>query len=300
MCAAAPEPLSLILDAHGLRLRFSAMASPCEVLFDCSDAELCLPLARVVVDETWRIQNKYNRYDAKSVVSRINTSCGAVIALDQETNALISYADECYRLSEGLFDITSGVLRRIWKFDGSDNIPSDQDINNIKDFIGWQKVVWRKSEIRLPPGMEIDLGGLGKEYAVDSVHAKLIELKAPPFLINFGGDLRVSGPRTDRSSWRVAIEAAHEPGRSEGLVELRRGALTTSGDARRFLVKDGKRYSHILDPRTGRPVVNPPRSVTVAADTCLEAGLLSTLAMLQGERAEYFLDHENLTAWWIR
>jgi thiamine biosynthesis lipoprotein len=81
------------------------------------------------------------------------------------------------------------------------------------------------------------------------------------------------------------------------VLEIRAGALATSGDARRFLLKDGRRYGHILDPRNGWPVEDAPRSVTVAADTCTQAGMLSTLAMLQGKNAEAFLDAEGAKYW---
>ena len=88
--------------------------------------------------------------------------------------------------------------------------------------------------------------------------------------------------------------------KAEALLEIASGALATSGDARRFLLKDGVRYSHILDPRSGWPVEDPPRSVTVAAGTCLEAGMMATLAMLQGREAEAFLEREKVRAWCIR
>ncbi len=121
-----------------------------------------------------------------------------------------------------------------------------------------------------------------------------------PILVNFGGDLRVSGPRIGNTRWRVAIESVDGPDASKARLEIAAGALTTSGDARRFLLKDGIRYSHILDPRTGWPVKNPPRSVTVAAPTCMEAGVISTLAMLQGRGAEKFLKREGVQSWVIR
>ncbi len=112
------------------------------------------------------------------------------------------------------------------------------------------------------------------------------EITSQPALVNFGGDLCVSGPRSSGARWKVAIESVEEDGRVAGLLELADGALATSGDARRFLLKNGIRYGHILDPRSGRPVKNAPRSVTVAARTCVAAGLTATLAMLHGKRAE--------------
>jgi thiamine biosynthesis lipoprotein len=152
----------------------------------------------------------------------------------------------------------------------------------------------------LPLGMELDLGGVAKEYAVDRAVLTILDVADVPVLVNFGGDLRVTRPRANGGSWRAAIESVDAAGAMEGVLELRAGALTTSGDARRYLLKDGVRYGHILDPRSGWPVRDPPRSVTVAAPTCIEAGLLSTLAMLKGRRAEHFLKTEGLQAWWVR
>ena len=280
--------------------RFSAMASPCEVRVDNPDPMLALHLGQIGETEAQRIEIKYSRYRDDSVITKINTSRGEPITVDDETAALLDYADSCYRLSNGLFDVTSGVLRRIWKFDGSDNVPSKSQVNEILPFIGWDKVTWRRPELILPEGMEIDFGGLGKEYAVDSATLKIMQVSDAPILVNFGGDLRVSGPRTGNRRWVVAIESVDSDSASTARLEIASGALTTSGDARRFLLKDGVRYSHILDPRTGWPVKDPPRSVTVAAPTCMEAGVISTLAMLQGKKAEKFLKREGVQSWVAR
>ncbi|MDE2355555.1 MAG: FAD:protein FMN transferase, partial [Alphaproteobacteria bacterium] len=248
-----------------------------------------------------RIERKYSRYRTDSVIGEINAAAGQAVAVDPETASLLDYADQVYRLSGGRFDITSGVLRQLWRFDGSDRVPTAEAVRDLLPLVGWRKVRWRDGQLTLRPGMEIDFGGLGKEYAVDGCLLK-VQAAAPgvPALVNFGGDLRVSGPRADGSRWRVAIETVDGREGYEGWLEIASGALTTSGDARRFLLKDGVRFSHILDPRTGWPVKDPPRSVTVAAATCLEAGLLSSLAMMHGADAEAFLAREGVKAWWVR
>lgn len=279
---------------------FSAMASPCEVRVDCPCPELTIQLGRVAEEEARRIELKYSRYREDSVITQINTSAGKPLEVDDETAALLDYADSCYRLSKGLFDITSGVLRRIWRFDGSGRIPDKTSVKEILSYVGWSKVTWQRPGLILPAGMEIDFGGLGKEYAVDSSVLKIMQESNLPVLVNFGGDLRVTGPRRDNSRWLVAIEAAEGTGITSSRLEVSTGALTTSGDARRFLRNNGIRYGHILDPRKGWPVRHAPRSVTVAAPTCMEAGVMSTLAMLQGKRAETFLRREGVQSWVIR
>ena len=286
--------------AEGWRYGFSAMASPCEVRVETPDAGLAERLGRLVQAEAERIEAKFSRYRADSALSQINRSAGRPMEVDPETAALLNYAADCHRLSGGLFDITSGVLRRVWTFDGSDRVPSREAVEAILPLVGWDRIDWRCPHIAVPEGMELDLGGIGKEFAVDSALLKVMAESDLPALVNFGGDLRVSGPRAGGRRWRVGIESVDTAGAREGRLELNEGALATSGDARRFLFKDGVRYSHILDPRTGWPVNDPPRSVTVAASTCMEAGVLSTLTMLKGRGAEDFLREEGLQAWWVR
>jgi len=276
------------------------MASPCEVRVDSDDPELAERLGAIAEEEAGRIERKYSRYRDDSVIGRINNSGGKPVEVDDETAALLDYADSCYRLSKGRFDVTSGVLRRIWRFDGSDNVPDRRQVREILPYIGWSRVIWRDHTLMLPPGMEIDFGGLGKEYAVDSAIILIMRASSVPVLVNFGGDLRVSGPRRDSRCWRVAIETPDGTGVTASGLELASGALTTSGDARRFLLKNGVRYSHILDPRKGWPVRHAPHSVTVAAPTCMQAGVMSTLAMLQGRRAEAFLRREGVQSWVYR
>jgi thiamine biosynthesis lipoprotein len=276
------------------------MGTACEILIDSHDADLAARIGEIAEREAQRIEGKYSRYKPESLLSQINASGGRPIILDDETAALIDYAAQCFELSGGLFDVTSGVLRRLWRFDGSAPVPTRNQVNELLPLIGWSKVIWRRPELILPPRMEIDLGGIGKEYGVDRAMLQIEAETSVPTLVNFGGDLRVSGPRASGRRWRVAIDAVDETRVCEALLEISRGALTTSGDAMRSLVKNGRRYSHILDPRTGWPVKDPPRSVTVAAPTCMEAGLLSTLAMLHGARAERFLEREGVRAWWTR
>jgi thiamine biosynthesis lipoprotein len=118
--------------------------------------------------------------------------------------------------------------------------------------------------------------------------------------VNFGGDLVATGEQRHPGGWQVGIEAPDHHNTAQRLIRLSSGALATSGDSRRCLVKDGVRYSHILDPLTGWPIKGAPRSITVAAETCTQAGMLATLAMLNGENAEEFLESQNLRFWSLR
>jgi len=279
--------------------RFDAMASPCEILIESDDRDEALRLAEMAASEAWRIEDKFSRYLPGNIVGQINTARGDAITVDDETASLFDFADTLHTLSNGRFDITSGVLREVWRFDGGDRLPDPRAVEDVLQRVGWHKVTWQRPVLTLQPGMEIDLGGIGKEYAVDRVAGTLRAAAACSALVNFGGDLAVTRAPRERRAWRVGIEPVTPANkrRDETVLEIATGALATSGDSRRFLLKDGVRYSHILDPRSGWPVEGAPRSVTVAADTCTEAGMLSTLAMLEGYTAEAFLDGEKVKYW---
>ena len=278
---------------------FQAMASPCEVHLATHDKAIAVSALLAVTHEAQRIEAKFSRYRADSTLSEINARAGEPTPVDQETARLLDYATSLFELSDGKFDISSGALRRVWKFDGSDRVPNSKDVKNCLQTVGWQRVHWKSPVIQLEPGMEIDLGGIGKEYAVDR-SASIAQQYVTHCMINFGGDLTVTGTAISTTGWTIGIEDPVDKPSIPTQIKLSRGALATSGDAHRFLVKNGKRYGHILDPTTGWPVENAPRSVTVTAPTCTNAGMLATLAMLHGSDAESFLETEAERFWCLR
>ncbi len=278
---------------------FTAMASPCVVLVDTRDSDLGTEVGKIVKTEALRVEAKFSRY-RPSVISLINQTAGQAVTLDQETADLIDYATTCYDLSDGRFDITSGALRRVWRFDGPGKIPTECQVRDALQHVGWRHVTWKRPVLRLKANMEIDFGGIGKEYAVDKALSLAQSHTRAPVLVNFGGDLRVSGARRDGAPWYVAIENVHQAGTAAGLLELLSGAIATSGDAHRFVRGSGARYGHVLNPKTGWPIRDAPRSVTVHAGTCTEAGLLAKLALLRGPAAEEFLKREGVRAWCTR
>lgn len=275
---------------------FKAMASPCEVLVDTGDADLALFLGEIAAQEAWRVEQRYSRYRSDSVVARLNRSGGKPVLVDSETAALIDFAKSSFQGSQGAFDITCGVLRRVWHFDGSERVPSMAAIKPLLELIGFDKLTWQSPWLTVPEGMEIDLGGIGKEFAVDRALALVTAQCKEAVLVNFGGDLACRGvPRS--GAWQVGIEQPLEPLQAALLLELKSGALATSGDTHRYLMHQGRRLGHILDPRTGWPVEGGPASVTVAAGSCTEAGTLATLALLQGAGAGAFLRGQGVQFW---
>ena len=291
------------------------MASPCEVIIQTEDEKVALLLGQRIADEVWRIEDKYSRYNKSGMCYQINQGAGGAVPIDEETYLLLNFAQQCYELSDGLFDITSGLLRKVWDFSASSkpnsssakafasskaSLPSNDEIFRIMQRVGWHKVFFDASQITLVKGMEIDFGGLGKEYAVD--RAVIIAKKTTdlPVLVNLGGDLAVTKPRLHNEAWYVAVESPHASDKTENkdmIISLLTGALATSGDAKRFLMYKGKRYSHILNAKTGWPVENTPRSITVVAPQCIQAGILATMALLQGEQAEHFLQEQDIKFW---
>jgi len=297
-----PGRATKVSRKNGLfKVTFVAMGSPCELLVDCEREADANALADIVSTEAWRIEDKFSRYLPDNIVHRINNSEGKSTSVDDETANLLDFAAELYEMSERRFDITSGALREVWNFDGSDKIPTGQDVRRILKRVGWEKASWQRPELAIAAGMQIDLGGIAKEYAVDKAAGLAAAETNAACLVNFGGDLVANGAPSGTDGWQVGIDAINRSqGTAQKLIRLKNGGLATSGDARRFLLKDGIRYSHILDPTTGWPVVDAPRSITIAADTCTQAGMLATLAMLKGKDAESFLEDQDCQSWCLR
>jgi FAD:protein FMN transferase len=280
-----------------MKKNFFCMASSCEVLMETTDPILFETYFAKIKAEAERIEAKFSRYRDDNIVYQINQSQGRPVTLDTETMGIIRFAFQCYELSDGLFDITSGVLRKIWNFKNFNGFPSQKEIDSCLKNVGLEKIVLDKNSLTLKKGMEIDLGGIVKEYAVD-VCLSLIPKNGPATLVNFGGDLAVNrAPQA--GSWSVAIEEAFKSKIKGSQLNLKGGALATSGDTHRFFDYKGKRYSHILNPKTGMPVCNNIASITVFSENCTMAGLLATVSHLQPDPAQ-FLKEQETTHWIVR
>jgi len=268
------------------RFAFRAMAAMNEVQVHAPTREAAGEMAARAIEEVRRIEAKYSRYQPGSVVSAVNAAAGgAAVRIDEETTKLLDYSETCYRQSRGLFDPTSGVLRRAWRFAPGAVPPSQEALDALLPLIGWHRVERGRGTIRLPlAGMEIDFGGFGKEYAVDRAALMLREAGARSALVNLAGDLAILGPQPDGAPWRVGIRHPRMEDVAIATLPVASGAVATSGDYERFLDAGGMRHCHVLDPRTGRSA-RGFRSVTVHAPSCLVAGSASTIAMLMGAEA---------------
>jgi len=277
---------------------FKAMGCPCEIQLVAADVATARSAFDAVVADVRRLEEKYSRYRDDSLLSAINAVAarGGRVTVDAETASLLDYAATCHTQSNGLFDITSGVLRAAWRF-GSGKLPDTQEVSALLGRVGWHRLRWVVPSLEFPePGLELDFGGIVKEYAVDRAAGLCRGLHGG--VINLGGDIRVLGPRADGSSWRVGLAHPRQPGQVLETLSLRQGAVASSGDYQRCLVVDGVRYSHVLNPRTGWPV-RRLAAVSVVAEHCVVAGSACTIAMLLEKEGPAWLESLGLPHVWV-
>lgn len=278
------------------RIEFRAMASSCEIVAVADNPALAQTAMAAAMHEVMRIERKYSRYrtDEESIVHRINRAAGSpeFIPCDPETSELLNFAEKLFEKSDGLFDITSGILRRAWDF-SKPEIPSPAQLEPLCALIGWDKVERSGDAIRLRlKDMEIDFGGFGKEYAVDRATKVLINNDISNGYVNLGGDIRALGPKPSGEPWLFGVQNPAKPGTAMAEIPISTGALCTSGDYEKYVEIDGKRYSHILNPRSGFPV-KCWRSVSIVGVTAVAAGGYATIAMLKERSALAFLQASN-------
>jgi len=249
-------------------------------------------VAQAAEEEVRRIETKYSRFRPDSILSKINSSDGQKTTIDAETHYLLNYASVAFELSDGLFDITAGVLSKLWDFRNG-IIPSPETIRTNLAYVGFQHIRFNSNSIILPAGMSLDFGGIGKEYAVDCAAAICKSAGITHGIIDLGGDLHVIGPQPDNRPWKVGVRNPRAPENAIAELAITQGGLSTSGDYERYFEHSGKRYCHLLLPKTGMPV-SYWASVSVVAPSCLLAGTLSTIAMLKQSDARMWLDEQEI------
>jgi len=275
---------------------FHAMGSPCHAQFYAPNKKIAQRAKNEIRRCLEPLEQRYSRYRDNSLISQVNRSAGKGKAtdIDAETAALLAYAQQCYEGSDGLFDVTSGILRRIWSLDKT-TLPTEVEIAPLLPLIGWDKVEWSEKSLYLPlAGMQLDFGGIVKEYAADSVSQLLQQMGITSGLIELGGDIKVIGPQPNGEGWPVAIRDPRAPDKLIVQLYLKSGALTSSGDYERFQLIDGVRYSHLLNPKTGMPV-SGLQGVSVISEHCVIAGSVATIAMLKAEQGLGWLKENEVT-----
>ncbi len=276
------------------------MGSPCAIQLYASTSKKAKQAANKAMADVHRLEAIYSRYRNTSFLSEINrvAAMGGCITVDTETAGLLDYAATCYGESDGLFDITSGILRRAWDFK-SGHLPSEEIVHCLLKKVGWNKLYWQSPVLEFPvPGMEIDFGGVVKEYAVDRAAALCWAVGIRHGMVNLGGDIKIIGPHANGNPWRVGIR---HPRSKDGILqtlEMHAGALASSGDYERCIALNGVRYGHVLNPKTGWPVKRMA-SVSVVGDFCLIAGSASTIGMLKENKGPDWLSELGLPHVWV-
>jgi thiamine biosynthesis lipoprotein len=276
------------------------MGSRCEIRLYAAAEERAAAGARAAIADVLRLEAKYSRYRNDSSTAAINrvAAAGGAIDVDEETATLLDYAATCYGQSDGLFDLTSGVLREAWGPQCS-ALPAADTLERLLARVGWSKVRWQRPRLAFSAsGMEIDFGGVVKEYAADRAAVICVEAGFRHGLVDLGGDIKIIGPHPDGAPWSVGIQHPRIAEAVMATLDVSYGAVATSGDYERFLEIDGKRYCHILSPRTGMPVQGLA-GVSVAAEECVVAGSATTIAMLMEDRGPEWLGEVGLPHVWM-
>jgi FAD:protein FMN transferase len=291
--------------------KFKALGSVCEIqLYHDSSSEV-KKILEVVRSEVDRFEETYSRYRPSSWLSQVNREAHQhCFKLNSEMTSLFSWAKSWWERSSGYFDPTAGVLNQLWKFKGQLNeqhLPTIAQVQSVLGLIGYEKVNLSVNGLQFAlAGVQIDLGGFGKEYLVDLVADMLSARGIKNCLVNFGGDLRAVGGHHNGDPWEVGISHPNEPSKPFTIYRLKDASLASSGDYQRFMVLKNQRYSHILNPKTGFPVQGDIRAVTVVAKKCADAGVLATLGMiveydffkelLQGYAHDFLFINKDLNA----
>ena len=256
------------------------MGCPCELRFDADSKAAFSRAIEPCLGEIRRFEAKYSRYLPDSVTSAINRAAGtSPVRVDAETVSILKYAAVCHEQSDGLFDLTSGGFRHVWQPHRT-TLPSQQELDACAAKVGWDKVQFSEREVFLPlPGMELDFGGVVKEYAADAAAEVARNAGIRHGLVNLGGDIRIVGPQADGRPWPIGIVHPTLRDAAIATLSLAEGAVTTSGGYERYVEIEERRYSHLIDPRTGWPAEGL-LSVSVVASQTIVAGSVATVALL--------------------
>lgn len=233
---------------------------------------------------TWRDDSEVSRFNAHRETGWFDVSA--------DVAAVVAEADRISRLSGGAFDVTVGPLVNLWSF-GPENrpqkTPTDAEIAAQRGRVGFSRLAVRSDEpalMKSEPELAVDLSAIAKGFGVDRVAEYLDSLQARGYMVEIGGEVRCRGTKSDGGAWKIGVRSPEQLKNSPyRVVALTDRAMATSGDYLNYFEQDGKRYSHTIDPRTGKPVKHRLVSVSVIAETCMTADALATALMVLGPEA---------------
>ncbi len=256
--------------------RFSAMTTPCELLFFELDKEKSDKIAQLVLQEVKRLEFKYNYFAPNSYLSQINSR--KIKKLDKESLQILRLARMYYKKTSYIFDISVGTIKDLFQI--SKNI---DELNRRKEqlskYMGCEHISIKRDKIFFDnPYTKLDLGGFIKEYAVDRSVKIIKRGKIKHSLVNFGGDIYAIGRKPNNQKFKVGIKNPQDPTTIIKYIEIEDEAIATSASYERFNIIENKKFSHIISPFKQK---NTPKSVTVIAKSCLESGIYSTSLMIE-------------------
>jgi thiamine biosynthesis lipoprotein len=268
-----------------VRHTFRALGTECMLHFMPENSTQATQFIVQATQWVEAFEARYSRYKTDSLISKINRHAGFEwTTLTPEDEVVFGLCDSLHFLSQGIFDPTVLAVSRLWDYKANPpSVPTYHEVKSAMELVGWKKVERKPGKIHLPKvGMQLDLGGFGKEYAVDCVAEIAIQLGIDNFLIDFGHDIRVKGRAPTAPLWHIGLEDPAKPETCWNTVAITDRSIASSGDYLRYFTHNNRRYGHIVDPRTGYPVPVDGASVTIIASTCLEAGLYATTAFILG------------------
>jgi thiamine biosynthesis lipoprotein len=288
-CSRAPKELAVSGPTMGTTYSVKVADPPQGI-----DAAAVRGAAEEILD---RIDRTMSGYRVDSEISRFNSAASTEwIDVSADLATVVDAARQVSQQSGGAFDITVGPLVAAWGFGASGepiDLPDDARLSELRAHVGYEKLHARLDPPALRkenPGLHVDLNGIAPGYAVDLLAHKLQSMAVRNFMIDIGGEVRAQGRNARGQLWRIAVErpidAEPEP---YAIVQLDNASVTTSGEYRHYFDRDGRRYSHTIDPRTGRPVVHSLASVVVVGSTSMVIDAWATALNVLGTKEGHAL-----------
>jgi thiamine biosynthesis lipoprotein len=269
------------------KLKFKALGTVCEVQFRSVSVEIAKEFRKLGLGWLRDFEEKWSRFKPTSLLCQINAEAGrSGVEISKADEEILRLCEHTFQISGGLNDPTSLPLTSLWDRAGrEDRLPSSEEIEAAKNLISWPMVEWGDGRVFLPEnGMALEIGGFGKEYAVDRLIGFAKRLGIVDCLVDLGRDVSALGQPPNGPVWVVGIEDAKEEDAVAFRLAVSGKGLATSGNGRRYRMIKGKKFGHIIDPRSGWPAENDLLTASCLADDCLTAGILSTNACITGEK----------------
>jgi thiamine biosynthesis lipoprotein len=248
-----------------------------------------------------QINSQMSTYDPQSELSRFNSKLTTEpVVVSRSLENVVARALAIAEETDGLLDVTVGPLVNLWSFGPQqrpESVPTAVELEAAMKMTGYRHLTVENHQLQKSiPELYVDLSTIAKGYAVDRVARLLEQMEIQNYLVEIGGEMRIKGSKPGNQPWRIAIEKPDATQRAaQRIVEINNAAIATSGDYRNYFEEDGQRYSHIIDPRTGKPIQHNLVSVTVITDNCMDADAYATALTVMGpEQALTFAEQKGL------